>query len=707
MNSQMDSKEVARRPADNAPTDAGHHDSAEPGPAHPSVSDGTMMRTWLPGRLPWRGRLSDPYPARASVPGVSSPLAFSALSRAGLLVLLSMALWLPMAPQAQAQTTVTLVSNTGKTAGAANTISSSFSFAQAFDTGSNPGGYNLHSIVVLLVAPTGSGTLTATVRADDSGTPSSTVLYTLTNPTLGHGLNEFTAPANATLNAGATYHVVLAFSESSGGPRWVRTAISNGLDAGASPGWDIDSGSLRYSASQAAWNFVSSSQSFQLQVKGSLPATIPDAPTGLTANPEDTQVTLNWTVGADGGSAIIKHRIRWKEGSGFYTGWQDIPNSAPSETNATSYTVTGLTNGTAYTFQVRAENGEGESIAPHATSSQVTPSATNTTAPTQTTGVLVSNMGQTPGTQQFNRQAQPFTTGTDTAVGSVEVYLDQNTIGTLVRIAPGASGGGPDLSSSDVITLTSPTTLVADAINTFSAPPNTMLTANTTYYVVTASSADPTDGRRVGMTTSTSEDSSPASGWSIGNTRYSATWTSTIWTPNTSTFLRIRINAPIRTGTITDTTAPTVIAFIIDNSPTNADTLTWQVTFDEDVKNVDAADFSVAGTTATLTAAAVTGSTSQYNVTATGGDLASLDATVTLSFAATQNIQDIAGNALTNTTPTVTNDNTYVVDNTAPTVTSVVRQDPASTPNDNTYEVDELGHPDMAGDVQRGRGSTV
>ena len=110
-------------------------------------------------------------------------------------------------------------------------------------------------------------------------------------------------------------------------------------------------------------------------------ATLPDAPTGLMANPEDAQVTLNWTVGADGGSAIIKHRIRWKEGSGFYTGWTDIPNSAPSETNATSYTVTGLTNGTAYTFQVRAENGVGESIAPHATSSQVTPSATDTTAP--------------------------------------------------------------------------------------------------------------------------------------------------------------------------------------------------------------------------------------------------------------------------------------------------------------------------------------
>ena len=298
-------------------------------------------------------------------------------------------------------------------------------------------------------------------------------------------------------------------------------------------------------------------------------------------------------------------------------------------------------------------------------------------AEAQTTGVLVSNMGQTPGTQQFNRQAQPFTTGTDTAVASVEVYLDGNTVGTLVRIAPGASGGGPDLSSSDVITLTSPTTLVADAINTFSAPPNTMLTANTTYYVVTSSSADPTDGRRVGMTTSTSEDSSPASGWSIGNTRYSAAWTSTIWTPNTSTFLRIRINAP---GPA-DTTAPRVTSITRrTQSPTNADTLTWRVTFNEDVKDVGGADFAIAGTTASLSVTAMTGSSSVYDVMASGGDLASLDDTVTLSFASGQDIKDIANNNLTDTAPTGTNDFTFVVDNTAPTVTSIERANPTTSP---------------------------
>ena len=70
-------------------------------------------------------------------------------------------------------------------------------------------------------------------------------------------------------------------------------------------------------------------------------------------------------------------------------------------------------------------------------------------------------------------------------------------------------------------------------------------------------------------------------------------------------------------------------------SPTNADSLTWRITFDEDVENVDATDFEVDGTTATPVVNVVTAST-VYDVTASGGNLASLNATVTLSFAGTQ-----------------------------------------------------------------------
>ena len=122
----------------------------------------------------------------------------------------------------------------------------------------------------------------------------------------------------------------------------------------------------------------------------------------------------------------------------------------------------------------------------------------------------------------------------------------------------------------------------------------------------------------------------------------------------------------------TDTTAPTVTSIVRQtptSSPTNADSLTWRVTFSEAVSNVDAADFAVNGTTATLSVSAVSGVTGAYDVTASGGNLASVNATATLSIdAAGHGIQDAATNALTNTTPTGTNDNSYVVDNIAPTV---------------------------------------
>ena len=122
-----------------------------------------------------------------------------------------------------------------------------------------------------------------------------------------------------------------------------------------------------------------------------------------------------------------------------------------------------------------------------------------------------------------------------------------------------------------------------------------------------------------------------------------------------------------------DTTAPRVASIARQtptSSPTNADSLTWRVTFSEAVSNVNAADFAVSGTTATVTAvAAVSGVTGGYDVTASGGNLAGVSATVTLAIAASHNIEDGASNALSNTAPTGTNDNSYVVDNTAPTVT--------------------------------------
>ena len=139
------------------------------------------------------------------------------------------------------------------------------------------------------------------------------------------------------------------------------------------------------------------------------------------------------------------------------------------------------------------------------------------------------------------------------------------------------------------------------------------------------------------------------------------------------------------------------------SSPTNADSLTWRVTFNENVGNVDAADFAVAGTTASLAVVEATAST-VYDVTASGGDLAGLTATVTLSFASAQDIADTADNALSNTAPTGANQASYAVDNTRPTVTITV-PGTSSAPFEATFAFSEAVDGFRLGDIVVGNGA--
>ena len=84
------------------------------------------------------------------------------------------------------------------------------------------------------------------------------------------------------------------------------------------------------------------------------PVTVPGAPTGLGAQRGDGQVALTWTAPLDkGGSAITRYEYRRKDGNGSYGNWTGVGN-------VTDYDVTGLTNGTEYTFQVRAVTDVGE-----------------------------------------------------------------------------------------------------------------------------------------------------------------------------------------------------------------------------------------------------------------------------------------------------------------------------------------------------------
>jgi hypothetical protein len=136
----------------------------------------------------------------------------------------------------------------------------------------------------------------------------------------------------------------------------------------------------------------------------------------------------------------------------------------------------------------------------------------------------------------------------------------------------------------------------------------------------------------------------------------------------------------IRQAVSSDSTPPTITSIARQSpatSTTNADSLTFRVTFNEDVQNVTAGDFTVTGPSgASIGVAAV--SASVYDVTISGGDLGSLNATVDLNIAVGNDIQDLASNALGNT-PTIGSEQMYVIDNTAPTVT--ISDDEAGTAN--------------------------
>ena len=85
-----------------------------------------------------------------------------------------------------------------------------------------------------------------------------------------------------------------------------------------------------------------------------VPAAVPAEP-ALSAVPGDRRAVLSASVSSDGGSAITKWQYRQKAGDSAYGSWTDIASTATSVT----HTVTGLTNGTSYSFIVRAVNGAG------------------------------------------------------------------------------------------------------------------------------------------------------------------------------------------------------------------------------------------------------------------------------------------------------------------------------------------------------------
>ena len=93
------------------------------------------------------------------------------------------------------------------------------------------------------------------------------------------------------------------------------------------------------------------------------PAAPPDAPSAPSAVGGDSQATVSWTAPSSNGSAVLSYTATASPGGATCT----TPDGVTS-----SCTVTGLTNGTSYTFTVTATNGVGTGAASVPTSA-VTP----------------------------------------------------------------------------------------------------------------------------------------------------------------------------------------------------------------------------------------------------------------------------------------------------------------------------------------------
>ncbi|HEX5586776.1 MAG TPA: S8 family serine peptidase [Acidimicrobiia bacterium] len=138
-------------------------------------------------------------------------------------------------------------------------------------------------------------------------------------------------------------------------------------------------------------------------------ATVPDAPTGVSATAGDASAVVSWTPPANnGGSSISTYTVT------------SSPGSFTCTAAASPCTVSGLTNGQSYSFKVTATNGVGTSL-PSGSSDTVTPLA----PPPPSAITLVATGHKDKG----NKIVDLSWTG---ASGAVDVYRN----GVVVKTAP-------------------------------------------------------------------------------------------------------------------------------------------------------------------------------------------------------------------------------------------------------------------------------
>ncbi len=255
--------------------------------------------------------------------------------------LLGAALALLLAAQAaQAQTSVTLVSNRGQSDDA--TSSAKTPRAQAFTTGSNAGGYKLTGVRFF---SWGSFPTSANVRIESSGTDNKPggSLGTLTLSNTGGIVTGTTTGIQ--LDPNTTYFVVM--TGGSDAAAYIRTN-SNSEDAGAAAGWSIGDDSLWDDDQTLDWDQTSTT-SWQISIHG-YATNAPPTVSGASYSPASITVDFNgtfngcadliaWSFKVDGGAQTWPRAVRC-EGQSVKIipdGLSDVPRIEAARSLTVSY----------------------------------------------------------------------------------------------------------------------------------------------------------------------------------------------------------------------------------------------------------------------------------------------------------------------------------------------------------------------------------
>ena len=178
---------------------------------------------------------------------------------------------------------------------------------------------------------------------------------------------------------------------------------------------------------------------------------VPDAPTSVSATAGNAQVTLSWTAPTNtGGSSITGYSVTGAPGGSCTT-------------STTSCVVTGLTNGTAYTFHVAAINAQGTGTA----------ASSNTVTPQAAFNPVVFSVSPSAGSQSGGT---PVTIIGTRLTGTSQVLFDQtpatgivvNSANEITAVSPAHAGGAVDIT---VVTPSGQDTL--ELGYTYDAPPAT------------------------------------------------------------------------------------------------------------------------------------------------------------------------------------------------------------------------------------------